>query len=225
MVADVVDVVSSKNKQPAACTDGFIRLPLELRAPGLYLKRQQIEVGSPKVFAHFWVLDDDPWFLDHVLAFGNLKMAMDLGFARTSMGGILVSLTRIMSVDETEVFGTYQGTFNPDDGVHLSTLSELLRQPTWYLALLGPSHRLLRAMVYENTFGLVQAFDNAKLLSLSWPVIDFQKAVAEFDRFYSIWDLIDFSETEDSPDKYLGPNVPPVVFFPYRLTLEGGARR
>lgn len=221
MATDVIDLTSlQKCKPPAVRTAGLINLPLGLRTPGLYLMRKLMDVGAPKVFAHFWVVDDGPWFLDHVLSFGNLKMVMELGFARTSMGGILVSLTRIMTDDETEVFSTYHGTFNPDDGVHLTTLSELLRQPTWYLLLFGPSHELLRVMAYENTFALVKAFDQGLLLSAVWPVIDFQKAVAEFDRLYSVWDLLDFAEAaESSPDEYLSPDVPPVVFFPDRLKL------
>jgi hypothetical protein len=219
MTANIIDITSYKAARSAKPTTPYGNLPPNFRRPCFYLMRAQLDVDGPGVLAYHWVLDDDPVFIDYVVAAGNLKMTAKLGFGRTGMGGVLISLTQIMTSDEREVLGIYDGTFDPEDSGCIYPWYELVHQPTWHLLVFGAAFRLLMRMDYENSLALAEALEKAIILSGTWPTLDFERAEAEFAGLYSIWELIEMSEEEYEIDLDRAAEVPPVFFFPEQLTL------
>ena len=86
---------------------------------------------------------------------------------------------------------TYENSLNPKDIEQLSIYKELSNQKYWHVIVADDSGEVVKFSEFSNNYGLGESIQRAIDVCKDIEVIDFMRAKAEYEKEYSIEDLLE----------------------------------
>ena len=117
------------------------------------------------------------------------RLGVKNGLVHTAFGSVFWTLFMFTDPRSKETF-SYEATVNPKDTEHTAIFTELANQQWWHPVITNDAGFVRGSFEIRNTFGLATALNSAQAECADRQVSDFMAAKAEYERRYTIQDLI-----------------------------------
>jgi hypothetical protein len=120
-----------------------------------------------------------------------VRMNLKTGLCQTSFGPVFWLLFQLLDPARPGEFITFEYPVNLSDGQIVTALQDLAAQDYWHLFLLDPTGQVRKFVEFRNSFELGRGLEASLGYLAANPGLRFDAARSEYERLYSIEDLLD----------------------------------
>lgn len=111
------------------------------------------------------------------------------GLVNTSHGPVFFLLFQFPDPVSGENI-VYENSLNPIDNAHIGALEQLASQTHWHVVISDQDRNVVNAFEFPNQYGLATVVPKVRDACSNMQVLDFRLAKREFEKTYSVDDLL-----------------------------------
>lgn len=159
------------------------------RADGFFPMHANLNPTIGEEIVLYW--RDQTRFMENLCRVRPFQLKLKTGMARNDFGPLAFLLFWVSNPDDPmQAFAAYDVYLNPHSQVQVDTWRQLAKQTQWHLFLVGEGGEQRDFFEFENTYALDDALDFILEACGPIPMVDFNRAKAQFMDEHSIENLL-----------------------------------